>query len=370
MSGKKGMYADLRGTIEPNVVKWKRDEIDEGEVEGESTGKRKRRRRAERKGFLELMGITPVSKKERESGVLSVETLRKLDVIEKRLGYQLKEKDYRQILRCLGLKTRHRLMKCPARDMKKAKKLAKGWGGRPKEPWHLEKWHVCQACRCDRVAGKGTAHLGWGWCHDHGEMDRTHKEKRWRYAALHKLATQANNPGLYQEFNRYMEEVTRLGKDAAGRIDLLNEVKLLRSQIKELADGVKDGGEALTDGYDKDGNARPATDLPKLKIVKSLTDSIGRLTFLDHRMNQDGGLTKEEYEVWIMKLAEEVKRRAPNEEFKIVFKEIMRAVGDPTQKVSVAAKERKLREEKVIEAEEVKDGIRVDPGKAGEKKEG
>ncbi len=270
---------------------------------------------------LKALGLT-MTPEELKTGAITAAGHLKIEKIEGLTGW-----DVGMIMKALGFSPHHRVPRCPAKSGKQVEALRAAG-----EPWHGDAKHApCDRCSCRMTAGKGTNHVNTGWCYIHAKsMGRRGHE--WSFAMMHEQAMKTRNPGLYADFNRYAEETHRKGKDAQGRVDLLNEVEALRALLKEVHSGLNDDRVGLTDGYDPEGVPRRMTDGSRFRLIAKLAESVSRLTLTDFRIHQDGAISRDEFMVWIAKLAETVKKQAPDDEFKRVFKNIMAAAGDPTRK--------------------------------------
>lgn len=312
-------------------VGMRKEEIKEKKRERDNAQRRRRERRKRLKamGMEACMEVEEVPWKERHRGEVSMETWEKIEELEELTGWERG-----QILRGLGYSKGHCMPKCPSKSVSRVRRLRDGvdFEGKPtgeaKEPWHGDKAHApCEKCRCGAPAGYGTNHPGSGWCRRHGS-DPGRRRKQRSFAKMHEMALQARNPGLYRNLD-FFDEVEKEGKDAAGRVDVQNELSAIRALAKQVI-GSQDelGKSSLTDGYDgKTGEARLMTDGPRLKLMKSLFEAASKVAYVGHRIEQQNSYSADSIRVWFAKLAEEVKRQAP--EFQTLFVKLMRDVGEP-----------------------------------------
>jgi len=104
--------------------------------------------------------------------------------------------------------------------------------------------HICDVCRCKRVAGWGTKHYGVGYCYYH-DVDTSKRVSKTMAIALQQGFPL--NPIKYRSDDEYVDTVRKMAEDAHGRLDLSDELVLLRAHIQEIEDLYrKTGKDAMT----------------------------------------------------------------------------------------------------------------------------
>ena len=147
------------------------------------------------------------------------------------------------IKRMLSWPTQQPFPRCPARSIRTAQLLAEAG-----EPWHLKPGHVCEKCRCKKIAGYGTwrhdwihgdfyglgehtGHHGVGFCfwHEQG-TGRGSIAYQYAKAAMKALQISGEAPGPSGEWLRTLQ------MDAELSVDRINVRKGMETVAKTLRD--------------------------------------------------------------------------------------------------------------------------------------
>jgi hypothetical protein len=204
-------------------------------------------------------------------------------------------KEQGKIKSSLGLDTDHPLPRCPGKCAKTVRGLeAKGdfshSGSR--------KAHLCEVCRCRKVAGWGTKHYGVGYCYYH-DVDNGRIVSKTMAIALQQ--GYPLNPIKYRSENDYIEAVRAMAEAAHGRLDLGEELVLLRSHIQELENLYhKTGAEALTMKGNK--GPEPMTDDVKLDKLTKLVKAVSDLSRDSYVITESDYVHIDEVKVWLWQI--------------------------------------------------------------------
>lgn len=145
---------------------------------------------------------------------------------------------------------------------------------------HSAKAHICDECRCKRVAGTYTGHYGVGYCYDHEGVTGMTKHKADLMVQTQKTAMRMGLPDNFYKYKTnqaFIKEIREAAEAAGGTTDLREEVNVLRTLSQDLLDKFQ-GNTGLTEGYDKEGNPKDMTDATYYKLMSQLMTSVGKLT--------------------------------------------------------------------------------------------
>jgi hypothetical protein len=192
----------------------------------------------------------------------------------------------------LCLDADHPFPRCGAKDMKKVKAFEKAGdfshsGGRRE--------HICDKCRCTRVGGYGTKHYGVGYCYYHDY------DKHRRVAKTMAIALQQGYPLAplkYQSESEYIESIRKMAEQANGRLDLSEEIILLRSHLQEVEALWKDDKEKKLTMKVGMGVA-PMSDDVKIGLLVKLTEAISKLSTDTYRITESDYVHVDEIKTWL-----------------------------------------------------------------------
>jgi len=187
---------------------------------------------------------------------------------------KLSAQDQSAIRRILGLRAGQPMALCPARDRRVAKILSfKG------NPEHMERGHVCSACRCQRIAGSGTkgdfyglgeqtGHFGVGYCRFHeGLLHKGHAEK----IAMDQMRAM-QTVGM-NESRMPAVEIQEANLVKAS-MEMSDGIALVQRTLNEFQDRVIKG--EFTEST-KSG-PMPASDKTRVELACRLADTIAKIT--------------------------------------------------------------------------------------------
>jgi len=136
---------------------------------------------------------------------------------------------------------------------------------------------------------------------------------------------------LYHLDDDYFKKVEEDVAAAENKINLVNEIILLRAKLIEFNEKAK-CAEKLISHYDSKGNAILLGDKGKAAMLIGLTRAIGSLAKTDYEtMLAPSAILEEDFIVWLGALARAVKA-IKDEDFKKLFVNLMHDVGLPQQK--------------------------------------
>lgn len=289
----------------------------------------------------------------------------------------------RQLKYKLGLPAFAHLPRCPAKSRHRAKDanhaqdrdwIEKKKAGTLPEGFvdHTAREHFCPECACKNVAGRNTAHYGYGWCEVHERASRL-KAVAPLVAERHLEAIQQRNPFIYKDAERWLEDVSQRGDASERYISLSGEVDLARAQVqelldllrknrtgssdtfigaiqklcKELLDHVDAGGRdqqfvdqvisklnrlmeqhevPLTDT--QGGRLVPVSDMRRMEMVRKMIESISKIVRTHTQIQSERFCSQDDVNAYFAALARTTKRvlrRNPD-----LFQEWVRAISDLT----------------------------------------
>jgi len=192
----------------------------------------------------------------------------------------------------LCLDADHPLPRCPGKNLKLVRKLERGGdfthsGNRRK--------HICDVCRCKRIAGKGTKHYGVGYCFWH-DTDCGRRVAKTMAVALQQ--GYPLNPIKYQSDNEYIDAIRKMSENAQGRLDMGEEIILLRTHLQEMEKLWKtDGAEKLLMST-KSGPAKMTDDI-KITLLVKLAEAISKLSRDTFAVTESDYLHVDTVKVWL-----------------------------------------------------------------------
>jgi hypothetical protein len=152
--------------------------------------------------------------------------------------------------------------RCHARDMQVARKLEEDG-----DPQHVAENHICEVCRCKRVAGEGTrgdhygmgwevGHYGCGYCNKHERMRPNQQAQMYWRDHMAILQSRGNVDLSRSDFEIEMREKSHQAEAALQIREGMDMIKTNIAEFQRLCEGktlTEDGTEVpLTEKY-KDG---------------------------------------------------------------------------------------------------------------------
>lgn len=234
---------------------------------------------------------------------------------------QYSDEEIAIIKRKLGIPYGAKLPKCPAKSRKFIRRReALG------DYSHSSQNHWCPECACPFTAGRGTDHLGYGWCWAH-ENTNARKRLSENFKMKHLEAIQQRHPSLYHNSDRFFDAVENEGQKASQTQTLEAEIKLLRATTLEMLSKIREG--TATAGKDRDGNDIILADKGKVDMIKTLTETIGKLVKIDSDIHSGNVITLDSFKVWMAAFARAVKEQFPTKDEQLKFVEASKKAGEP-----------------------------------------
>jgi len=177
--------------------------------------------------------------------------------------------ELRKIRHSLCLEDRHPFPRCPGKSTHLVARFEENGdfshsGNRRK--------HICEKCRCKHVAGWGTKHYGVGFCYWH-DVDNGRQVSKHMAIALQQ--GYPLNPIKYRSDSEYVEDVRKQAEESHGRLDLAEELVVLRAHLQEIEDVYHKKGDGHLTMKGTHGS-QPMTDDVKIdrltKLVKAISD--------------------------------------------------------------------------------------------------
>lgn len=187
-------------------------------------------------------------------------------------------KQLQQIRWALAMTDRMPFMRCPARSSKKRDDFE-----RLQDYTHSPSGHVCEKCRCDRIAGEGTqgdfygigentGHYGVGFCKWH---EKGRRKSNAITLARHQMdAMRAIGRGRLTDTTEFVEVLDQTEQKAIGIHDINDGIQLVKKHIEDFK-AMVEGGSLTEKG--KDG-PQEASDKAKIDMVCKLALTIAQLT--------------------------------------------------------------------------------------------
>jgi len=160
----------------------------------------------------------------------------------KKVSYRIPEKEIQDRIKVyLGIRISDSLPRCQCKSCKRAKYLA-----RQGHPEHLDSTHICEECRCQKVAGWGTlgdygfgynvGHYGRGLCgaHELAAGWAPHAEAVTRVHT--EVLRQGKDFAYASSGNQWLDRVKKESDLATDRITLHAEIDIMRATMQELHD--------------------------------------------------------------------------------------------------------------------------------------
>jgi len=220
----------------------------------------------------------------------------------------------RKAKRSLGIAPSMPLPRCGHWSKARAQKIADETG----DMSHFEPNHVCDECKCLRVAGSGTNHLGVGWCHSH-EVNHSNRNCRERVEAMTAAirkgypmdVVELSKGGQFLEkintdAQRAIEQVTL--KKELGNIRLLGDtlMKHITDEVDEKTGKTKSGIHQFTESY-KEGPGQ-ASDATLYALYAKMTDSISKLAKVELEISDLDYVHWDDVRIYFAKLANVVSK--------------------------------------------------------------
>jgi len=151
----------------------------------------------------------------------------------------------------LGLSKWHPIPKCPAKvrsviktleadgDFSHSDRYPPDETGKRARKAAKDYHFACPVCGCNSIAGGGTKHKGWGWCHRHEKGHRQADAEA--FAEAHLVSLQQHNPRHYLEYADIFDDIIKKGKAAElSSFDLTAEVSDVRSFVQSFYASLSD----------------------------------------------------------------------------------------------------------------------------------
>lgn len=192
----------------------------------------------------------------------------------------------------LCLDSDHPFPRCPGKKWRKIKKLEKvgdfSHSGQRRA-------HICDVCRCRRVAGAGTRHYGVGYCFYH-DVDRGRRLSKTMAIALQQ--GYPLGPVKYESESEYIEKIRRMSEQSQGRLDMGEELVLLRTHLQEVEKLWKESGEDKLLMNTKSGPQKMTDDI-KITLLVKLTEAISKLSRDTYAITESDYCHIDEIKTWL-----------------------------------------------------------------------
>ena len=220
----------------------------------------------------------------------------------------------------LGLTNNDPLPRCGHFSKVRATRLADAG-----DPSHLEEGHLCADCMCLQTAGKGTDHLGTGWCMTH-EKYHTHSS----CATRAKIQTAAIREGYPDRVwalkspDNFLEKVENEGDMAQELISMRESQVTLLEFVGEIVSQLKTGkrgdGSQFTERAGKDGDLVSASDIELLKAMTSLMKANATMANIELKIADSDFVSMDSCKVFFAEIMRIVKMNVEPDILKSILK--------------------------------------------------
>jgi hypothetical protein len=165
---------------------------------------------------------------------------------------------------------------------------------------HSDPDHFCEECTCHSVAGKGTAHLGVGWCWLH---ERSHsKAQNAERVVKMTEAIRAGYPDSvfkYQSNSEVMKKITKEAERSDNILSMRQNMLMLIGMFQQVLTawetGRKPDGSEFTERAGKDGELVAASDVTMVEVLGKLTERMAKMAKMELEIQDENYVSWEEY---------------------------------------------------------------------------
>lgn len=199
-----------------------------------------------------------------------------------------------------------------------------------------QKNHVCNLCRCERVAGWGTTHYGVGYCYYH-DIDAARPMAKAQTIALRQ--GYPLDPIKYKSDSAYIEDIRRQAEASGNVISLRDDLVLLRTHIQEFEQFWREADPAKQLRMKTAHGAAPMTDDVKVSCLTKLTNSISRLSRDQYVITEQDYVAIDEVKTWFWSIIQALERNCrkmlagemPMKDFQSAMMRDLREIPQPKQ---------------------------------------
>lgn len=198
----------------------------------------------------------------------------------------------RKINASLGMPRDHPFTRCPGKSLKAVKEFEEKGDFSHSGPRDK---HICDKCRCKKVAGYGTKHYGVGYCFYHDTSGARQMTKTMTVAIQQGYPM---NPIKYKSESEYINDVRKMAEDANGRLSLGEELNLIRAHLQEFELKWKElGDKALT--MKAGAKVVDMSDDVKINMLCKLGKAISDMTRDSYIITESDYCHIDEVKVWL-----------------------------------------------------------------------
>jgi len=216
-----------------------------------------------------------------------------------------------KIRNSLGMEYNEPFLRCRGKVAKKLRAFEKRG-----DFSHSKRGHLCEECRCGRVAGWGTRHYGLGNCYYH-DIDGARKMAKSQMVAIRQ--GYPLDPIKYKSDSEYIEDIRRQAEASGNVLSLRDDLVLLRTHLQEVEQFWREADPAkqLKMKGGKSGSL-PMTDDVKIDCFTKLVNSISRLSRDQYIITEQDYVSVDEVKTWLWAIIQSMERNHK----KVVLKEL------------------------------------------------
>jgi hypothetical protein len=165
--------------------------------------------------------------------------------------------------------------------------------------------HVCNQCRCNRVAGWGTTHYGVGYCWYH-DIDSARRMAKAQTIALRQ--GYPLDPIKYHSDSEYIDEVRKMADDSGQVLGMRDELILLRTHLQEFEKFWREADPTKQLTMKTAHGAAPMTDDIKLSLLVKLTEAVSKLSRDQFLITESDFVSIDEVKTWFWSILQALER--------------------------------------------------------------
>lgn len=252
-----------------------------------------------------------------------------LGKVSKRPKCKIPEEDEQKRIRhSLGMNPHERFNRCRGKSRTAVRAFeAKG------DTSHSERGHLCDLCRCKRIAGAHTEHYGIGYCFDHENVTGSSRRNSKLMMEAQLAAIRMGYPDKvykYETTNQYVDRIREQAEQSGGMTDLREELNVLRGHMQELMSAFSAGKDGLTEGHDKDGVPLRMTDKTYIQLVAKLAMTVGTMSKTNLVITENDYVHVDQVNIWFAQVVR-ILQRTLEAEHPIEYEEIIKQVKEIPQ---------------------------------------
>ncbi len=165
--------------------------------------------------------------------------------------------------------------------------------------------HLCNECRCNRVAGWGTSHYGVGYCWYH-DLDNARSFAKSQTIALRQ--GYPLDPIKYQSDSEYIDDVRRQAEASGNVLSVRDDLALLRTHLQEFENFWRTADPAKQLTMKTAHGSAPMTDDVKITCLAKFMSAISRLNRDQYIITEQDYIAVDEIKTWLWAIYQALER--------------------------------------------------------------